>query len=591
MFALDNNLNGGNLPSGTLREGFAYSSLLMPGNLSTATASPQQFAKRTRHFLWKCRRTPVRVWQCSMFNAHCPMIESMSLYLIALISGILMGLASAPTSAWYFAWFALTPLWILLRQQKSWQTSTTLAFAWGLGYHGLALFWITGVHPMTWMGVPWLASLAIAIFCWIAITLWGTGVVVSWSLLLKLVSRLIHKQTLMASLTRVMAGVALWCVLETLWSHTPLWWSTIAYTQSPSNLIILQLTKLSGVHTVTALIVSVNCFLGEAILGWRSAFKKQWKISLYLLPLILLIAGHLTGYYLYQVPIESNNLAPFKVGIIQGNIPNEIKLFSAGWRKAIAGYTSGYQRLARQGADVVLTPETALPFYWEDILDNSSFYQAVRQEQVPVWVGANGRDGNSYTNSIFTLTGAGETYSRYDKFKLVPLGEYIPLGSVLGNLIDRLSPLEAHLAAGNSEQIFETPFGQAIIAICYESAFPQHFLRQAQAGGEFIITAANNAHYSSTMPAQHHALDVIRAIESDRWAARATNTGYSAIVDPHGNTLWISTLDRYAIHQETIYRRQNLTLYVRWGDWLTKLLVILTGGLLLINGSWGRKIG
>ena len=64
------------------------------------------------------------------------------------------------------------------------------------------------------------------------------------------------------------------------------------------------------------------------------------------------------------------------MGIIQGNIANEIKLFSAGWRKAIAGYTSGYQRLARQKVDVVLTPETALPFYWDDIVGDSSFYQS-----------------------------------------------------------------------------------------------------------------------------------------------------------------------------------------------------------------------
>ncbi|MEM8832853.1 MAG: apolipoprotein N-acyltransferase, partial [Cyanobacteria bacterium P01_G01_bin.19] len=236
-----------------------------------------------------------------------------------------------------------------------------------------------------------------------------------------------------------------------------------------------------------------------------------------------------------------------------------------------------------QGVDVVLTPETALPFYWSDILDGSSFYQAVITAKVPAWVGANGRDGSSYTNSIFTLTGSGETYSRYDKYKLVPLGEYIPFESILGQLVDRLSPLEAHLAAGKSNQIFDTPFGRAIIAICYESAFPQHFLRQTQAGGEFIITASNDAHYSKTMPTQHHAHDVMRSIETDRWAARATNTGYSAIVDPHGNTLWISEIDKYAIHANTIYRRQNKTLYVRWGDWLTPGLLLLSAILIVLK--------
>jgi apolipoprotein N-acyltransferase len=497
----------------------------------------------------------------------------------SLLSGILMGLAPAPFNAWYFAWFALTPLWILIRQQKSLQQIAILALAWGIGYDGLALFWITGVHPMTWMGVPWLASLLIAIFCWVFITLWGAGVVVSWAVLFSFINQKLNNQSnknISSSLIKVLIGTALWSGLETLWSHTPLWWPAIAYTQSPHNLIILQLGKLSGVNTVAAVIIMVNGLLAEAILTWHKYSSFKSKILLITAPLVILIISHLLGFYLYQIPIVKDNLAPLKVGIIQGNIPNEIKLFSEGWRKAIAGYTSGYQRLAKQGVDVVLTPETALPFYWEDVINDSSFYQAVIAEQIPAWVGANGRDGNSYTNSIFTLTGDGKTYSRYDKYKLVPLGEYIPFESIVGQLIDRLSPLNAHLAAGKPNQIFDTPFGQAIIAICYESAFPQHFLRQAQAGGEFIITASNNAHYSQTMPSQHHAHDVMRAIESDRWAARATNTGYSAIVDPHGNTLWISPIDRYAIHADTIYRRQNKTLYVRWGDWLTPSMILLS---------------
>ena len=93
-------------------------------------------------------------------------------------------------------------------------------------------------------------------------------------------------------------------------------------------------------------------------------------------------------------------------------------------------------------------------------------------------------------------------------------------------------------------------------------------------GGEFILTAANNAHYSSTMPAQHHAQDVIRAIENDRWTVRATNTGYSGVVDPHGRTIWLSEINTYVTHTARIYRRKTQTLYVKLGDWLTPLLVL-----------------
>ena len=263
-----------------------------------------------------------------------------------------------------------------------------------------------------------------------------------------------------------------------------------------------------------------------------------------------------------------------KVGIIQGNIPNEIKLYSEGGRRALEGYTTGYRALADQDVDAVLTPEGALPFQWTTLVQSrSSFYSAVLEKGVVAWIGAFGQRGRSYTNSLFTVTDNGETFSRYDKVKLVPLGEYIPFEQVLGGLVDRLSPLDAHQVAGSPTQLFDTPFGRAIASICYESAFSQHFRRQALAGGQFILSSANNAHYSASMPAQHHAQDVMRAIETDRWAVRATNTGYSGIVNPHGRTIWISRLNTYEIHAETIYRRQTQTLYVRWGNWLTPVLL------------------
>ncbi len=486
-----------------------------------------------------------------------------------------MGLCPAPFNAWYLAWVALIPLWLSIKQAKSLFIVILMAGAWGWGYYGLALFWITGVHPLTWMGVPWLASIVIAFFCWLFITLWGIALVVVWSLLIKIIDQKIsNRANLSAAIIKVLIAVALWCLCETIWMHGPLWWSALSYTQSPNNLIILQLGKISGSNTVTAAIVGVNGLLTEAIVAKKYLLNKTEKLLLQLTPILLLIISHSLGFWLYQSSLAEDNLNPIKIGIIQGNVANEIKLYPPGWRKAIAGYTSGYQRLAKQGVDIVLTPETALPFDWEDIIDgSSSFYQAVLQEKVPAWVGAFGNNSDNFTNSLYTLTAEGKTFSRYDKYILVPLGEYIPLTSILGKIIARLSPLEANLAPGQPEQVFPTPFGQAIVAICYESAFPQHFQRQAKAGGEFIITASNDAHYSTVMPAQHHALDVMRAIESDRWAARATNTGYSAIVDPRGHTLWLSEINQYAIHAGTIYRRQTQTLYVRWGDWLTPLLL------------------
>ncbi len=547
-----------------------------------------------------------------------------SLLAIALASGILMGLTTAPVGAWWLAWVALVPLWVILlrsgqaRQGRSLRCCALAGLLWGIGYHGVALFWITGIHPMTWLGVPWLASLAIALFCWVTITLWGAVLVALWATILSwLCGSCPGWQT-------VLTGTALWCGLEWLWSSGALWWSSLSYTQSPGNLVILHLGQLSGPTTVVAAIVAVNGLLAAAWVALsspssfsprekenqadppKSSFSRgtseksgtselhpfpggQGEISsgqgmknlggmrsLLSVALVVFLSAHLIGFWLYSRPLADQPNMAVRVGVIQGNIPNTIKLFSEGWRRAIAGYIDGYTQLASLGADLVLTPETALPFLWSKPQDAQPLlYEAIRTQGVTALVGGFGERGDRLTNSLFTITGDGTVLSRYDKVKLVPLGEYIPFAGLLDRLVNRLSPLDSQLAAGTLDQRFETGMGRAIVSICYESAFANYLRQQATAGGELFLSAANNAHYSATMPAQHHAQDVQRAIELDRWAVRATNTGYSGIVDPHGNTHWLSQLNTYALHAHTVYRRQTRTLYVHWGDWLTPSLLIL----------------
>jgi len=498
-----------------------------------------------------------------------------------------MGLSVAPVGFWWLAWVAIVPLWMAVRKSCLSQTIFS-CLVWGIGYHGLALFWITGIHPMTWMGVSWVNSVLIALFAWIFITGWGVGLVIGWGAIFHFyLSSIKIKYNLLINVgLRLFGGIFVWCLLESLWSYSPLWWSSIAYTQSPYNLTILQFLKFSGITTVSTLLLIVNGLFAEGLIYFSQSrgdkynqlltvshhkFSSKRGFFLVFLSSIVLISSHFVGYLIYSQPITVNPSDLIRVGIVQGNIPNTIKLYESGVERAIARYTRGYQNLSRQNMDLIITPETALPLFYEDIKLNTTFYQAVLREQVPVILGAFGVKGDNYTNSLFTIDGEGKITDRYDKVQLVPLGEYIPFAQVLSGFINRLSPLEAQLVPGEKEQLFTTPVGQTIVGICYESAYSRHFRKQTARGGEFMVTASNNAHYSKAMPSQHHAQDVMRAIENDRWMARATNTGYSGIVDPHGNTIWISSMDEYEIYGGEIYRRESKTLYVLWGDWLLKI--------------------
>lgn len=492
-----------------------------------------------------------------------------------------MGLTPAPFGHWWLAWIALIPLWMLAQKLKV-KDAIAMGAMWGLCYHGMALFWITSVHPMTWMGVPWWNSFAIATIVWLLITGWGAVLSGLWAGGMALLTPRLNVTS------RVIIACAMFSGLEIVWSWGPLYWTSLGYTQSPHDLLLLQISRLSGQQTMTAAIVTVNGLLAETLLQktWRDRpmfFKlfKQWRYAIAAISLLSAIAIY-GGWEMNSDRMASTNEQAIKAGIIQGNFPNALSVQPRGWEIAVNNYTKGYEKLAQAGTEMIVTPETAISFLYPDYDPRREpFDRIVEKYRVPVWLGSFGRtrnqnaeDPNNYTNSLFLIDGSNKIFGQYDKVRLVPVGEYIPFKAILGSLIKRLSPLKGEVEAGLSEQLVDTPWGRFIVGICYESAYPANFRFQTAAGGKLILSASNNSHFASYMSAQHHAQDVARAIESDRWAVRATNTGYSGFVDPNGRTIWLSDVNTYETHAETVYLRTTKTLYVLWGDWLTPLLCI-----------------
>lgn len=503
-----------------------------------------------------------------------------------------MACAPEPLNVWGVAWFALVPLWLLVARAS---TGRPLLYAalWGIGYHGTAISWITGLHPLTWLGMSWIASVTITASCWAFVTLWGTATTVLWAWGIAQLDRLPAKHGVSA-IGRVLVGTALWCSLEWLLTLTPLNWTSLSYTQSPGNLWAVHLGQISGPLTVTTAIVACNGLLAEAWMRWQTPQEDGRPRPLIAAALILLVSTHGVGAWLAARPLQDEATAALTVGIIQSNVPTRVKLSGEGLRRAIAAYTNGYEALANQQVDAVLTSEGAIPIIWDlNRQVPQAIVQRIAERGIPAWIGTFAPKGSTYRQSLLSLDARGEAIGRYDKIRLVPLGEYIPFQHVLGALINRLSPIEAVMIPGSVHQRFETPFGRAIGSICYESAYPGYLRSQAATGGQFILTASNLDPYSEALMQQHQAHDIMRAIETDRWAARATNTGYSGVVDPHGRVVWRSRPLTYETHAEPIYRRQTQTLYVRVGNWLTPTLLLIA----VLAISWelvrlpGRRSG
>jgi apolipoprotein N-acyltransferase len=404
--------------------------------------------------------------------------------------------------------------------------------------------------------------------------------------------------------------------MEWLWRQSSLCWSSLALTQSPGNLVVLHLSQLSGPETVTAALILINCLLSEAFLqrmseksdsntkrlilslsdkhqnpycsvtGYPFQTSSQFKNRRY----YLFIAGslftiiHLVGWFLYSLPLVQPENTSLKIGIIQGNILPLVHYSTEGPRHGLETYTQGYQELAQEGADAVLTPEGAFPFTWKKLNETRDplryillrrFYQAIHENHVPIWIGTRAKRDGGRTQSLLEISDNGKVISRYDKVKLLPLWEYIPFDSVIGALIKNIPVFSTPLLSGQSNQQVNTSFGKAIVGICNDSAFTQLFRAQARLGGKFIITASDDSMFNAVMMTQHYSQDLMRAIETDRWAVRATSTGISGFIDPHGNPHIKSKVGAYETYIFKIYRRTTQTLYVQWGNWFTPLLLVI----------------
>ncbi|MEL7051585.1 MAG: apolipoprotein N-acyltransferase [Cyanobacteria bacterium J06588_5] len=515
--------------------------------------------------------------------------------------GLLMGLA--PVNAWPLAWIAMIPLWKLANESyRSHRYMLTGAAIWGLAYHGTALSWILWwVKPVLAMGVPVVAGVIIALFAWLFISVWGAAIGMTWIVLLRQVGRW---QPLGGG-RQILVGTALWCAVEWVWSRGPLYWTSLSYTQSPHNLVGLQLTQISGPITVTAAIVAVNGLLaialstvqaatgqattGQATTGQVTGPNRAALLFRRSTPAIaLFLTLHLLGLILYSRPLMDRPDQSLVVGLVQGNIPTSEKLSASGIRASRQIYLDGYEALVKEGAQLVITPEGSIAQTWKTFTQDSDLLmRAVVSNRVPLLLGTFAHtdmvnDRGPLTQSLLLLSPQEKVVGRYNKVKLVPLGEYIPFERVMRAVIGRFIPWQS-LAPGRASQQLQTPFGPMAAGICYESAFAELFRQQVNRGGQLIITSSNNDPYPPRQMMQHHAQDVMRAVENSRWEMRVTNTGISGVVDPKGRSRWISEPGEWVTHIDTLYRRQHKTLYVRWGDWLTPLLLLLSALCLFLN--------
>ncbi len=272
---------------------------------------------------------------------------------------------------------------------------------------------------------------------------------------------------------------------------------------------------------------------------------------------------------------------PLTIGLVQPNIAQADK-----WDPRMAAaigrrYADLTRQVAAEGVDVVLWPESATPYLFnEDAVEADALRELVRTLGVPVLFGTDEIERGTptrYFNSAMLLDRGGAVAAVYRKIQLVPFGEFVPLRGLLffvKPLVDAVSDF----APG--EQVTMLPVGEHMMstAICYEVTYP-HLARQAVANGaELLTTITNDGWYGdSSAPYQHFELAAMRAIEQGRFLARAANTGISGVIDPYGRVVaQTRVFEELAVAADARFL-QSRTLYATIGDVVAHVSLVGTG--------------
>ncbi len=503
--------------------------------------------------------------------------------LLPALSGFLLTLTQ-PSFSWsLIAWVGLVPFLLSIRGTSR-KTSFLQGITFGLFYFMGTQYWI--YHSLYRYGnIPLVPSLIIVLLLCLYESLY-TGL---FSLIIPL--------ALKRRIPMVLAAPVLWTALEYLRGKalTGFPWSLLGYSQY-QNLPVIQIADITGIYGVSFLIVAVNS--GVAALFLKTP-KERRTISRYLpgaLSLTLLVAVILYGHYRIAEFSHSSPGKTVRLSLIQGNIEQDAKWNPAYQEDVMKIYRDLTLEEIGNNPDMVIWPETALPFYLNGNPEKEKeLISFVREISTPLLTGTmlvkKTADSQSFsvTNSAVVIDRDGKMTYRYDKIHLVPFGEYIPLKKFLF-FIDKLVSVVGEFQPGREYIQARTKWGSFPVLICYEIIFPDQVRNFLKDGGELIVNITNDAWFGRTTgPYQHFATAVLRAVENRRTLVRVANSGITAVVGPTGEILAETALfERTAVTLKAgIYETKSF--YTRNGDLFSFLnlafSLILTVIVLLSNNA------
>ncbi len=446
--------------------------------------------------------------------------------LLAVASGILLFLSFPKFGQGILAWISVVPLLYALKD-KNIPQGLILGFVTGIIFQIGVIYWIIyvivnyGYLPF-YIGVG--AMLLLASYLSLYVALFSAGVAY------------VNNK----GISLLIAAPVIWTSLEYAKSHlfTGFPWENLAYSQYLYTPII-QIADIAGIYGITFLIVWINTIFYDLLFSSLSAKQRTGKLIAGLAVVVVVcIYGLMRIQYVNQVTAQA---PPMGATVIQGNIDQSVKWDPLYQRSTLDIYTALSVRVAPLVPGVIVWPETAMPFYFQD---SDQRHREIIQisKKTGNWLlfGGPGYRVNDkglmlYSNSAFLLSPAGELAGRYDKVHLVPYGEYVPLRKYFP-FISKLAVGVGDFQAGEGFSPISLDNSHKVgVLICYEGIFPESGRTYKKLGANLLVNITNDAWFGKTSaPYQHLSMTVFRAVENRLFLIRAANTGISAIINPVG---------------------------------------------------------
>jgi apolipoprotein N-acyltransferase len=378
---------------------------------------------------------------------------------------------------------------------------------------------------------------------------------------------------------RILLFAALFCAAEWLRGHvlTGFPWNPAGATWRAGG-GMSQFASVVGVYGLSLVTVAATAALAPLI---GPGARRSRLISAGLGLLALTAVGVVGAVRLAQAELQFTDTV---VRLVQADVKQETKWSPEAYRSIVDRYVALTGQPGAKTPDVVVWPEGALPASANDVFasaDAISIAGALRPGQTLLMGLARGEadpsapDGARYYNSLFALADEGGPGLRiaavYDKHRLVPFGEYLPLGSLMTSIgLRSLVHMPSDFSAGPVPAPIRIPGAPPVqVLICYESLYPG-FTPGAVGRPDWIVNASNDAWFGATSgPRQHLNLASYRAIETGLPIARATPTGISAMIDPWGRIVEGQRLEPgvMGVIDARLPRPISVTFYGRMGDW------------------------